>query len=137
MAVFTRAQLPLCNGKFQGNFGGICTRAIRAADSSFRAEKNVFFRISYAAFFFLMASSSIFFVTEEKQCGWFYKTDPRGVNGEYCCTPIHTQCLLLMLLAMRKTTFPLPQMMGALFTGLIQFLLIHMWAGHVFTHASL
>lgn len=67
MADFTRAQLPVCNGKFQGNFGGICTHAITAADSSFRAEKNIVFRISYAGVFllvfFLMASSSIFFVT--------------------------------------------------------------------------
>lgn len=54
MADFTRAQLPVCNGKFQGNFGGICTHAITAADSSFRAEKNIVFRISYAGVFLLV-----------------------------------------------------------------------------------
>lgn len=52
MAIFTRALLPLCNGKFQGNFGGICTHAIRAADSSFTAEKNIVFRISSAVLIF-------------------------------------------------------------------------------------
>lgn len=61
MAVFTRALLPLCSGKFQGNFGGIWTHAIRAADSLFTAKKNMF-TIRSAVLFFppFLSPSSIF-----------------------------------------------------------------------------
>lgn len=113
--------MPLCNGRFQGNFGGICTHSIRA-------EKNIVFRISYAAGWGFLWPLPLFFVTREEQVLCLVlifccKSDPKAMSGEPCWT---TRTQSLLKLPGEEGHISLDQV-----PGLPQSLLIHMRAGCV------